>query len=461
VIPVSTPPRRAANAQDGLEGADTLELVRTVAKRLRARVGEILDRINAGIEAQVPVLDNPESIGLMHASVDSNVSMVLHMLINDIPIEGIQPPSAVTEYAVKVARQGLAAADLRRSYHIGTEEMLDEVVQEIQQLDISQDSQLYLVRHIIGWWHRYVDWMTGVVLAEYEVERKAIEEQKATRVSRMVQRVLDQQAVDSGEFARTTGYRLDGIHVATVLWIDDADPVRDQAATLQSLASQLAKAVNSPRQPLILPVDGHTAWVWCRCRAKSTPATTAEVAAVLSDTPAARAAMGAPAAHAAGFRKSLQQANIVRVVASSSTAPHAHVISYSDDGTAVAAFLAHDLPATRRWVGEVLGGLAVATDPAARLRETLRIFLRTRSYRETSEALVVHRNTVKYRMAKAEEERGMPLTDRRLDLEVALHLCHIFGDIVLHEPEDTDSLGQTSGRTPPKRRDAPFGDSPQ
>src|SRR5690606_30859670 len=133
------------------------------------------------------------------------------------------------------------------------------------------------------------------------------------------------------------------------------------------------------------------------------------------------------------FRRSLEQATAVRTVAAAAPSARNQVVSYGDDAMAVVALLARDVPATRRWVREVLGGLAADTEAAERLRETVRVFLRTGSHTDTSERLVLHRNTVRYRLGRAEAERGRPFTDGRLDLELALHVCHVLGSVVLAE----------------------------
>lgn len=60
------------------------------------------------------------------------------------------------------------------------------------------------------------------------------------------------------------------------------------------------------------------------------------------------------------------------------------------------------------------------------------MFLRTgSSYKAAAEELHLHSNSVKYRVNRAVERRGRPITDDRLDVEVALLLCHWFGAAVL------------------------------
>jgi DNA-binding PucR family transcriptional regulator len=62
----------------------------------------------------------------------------------------------------------------------------------------------------------------------------------------------------------------------------------------------------------------------------------------------------------------------------------------------------------------------IATDDAhhARLRETLFVFLDTGgSYKTTAERLLLHKNTVQYRIRKAEESLGRPVGGNRHDVE--------------------------------------------
>ena len=71
----------------------------------------------------------------------------------------------------------------------------------------------------------------------------------------------------------------------------------------------------------------------------------------------------------------------------------------------------------------------------ARLRETLRVFLGTGgSYTEAAERLSLHRNSVKYRIVKAAEERGRPFGGDRLDVELALQVCHFLGPAAMTSP---------------------------
>jgi len=86
----------------------------------------------------------------------------------------------------------------------------------------------------------------------------------------------------------------------------------------------------------------------------------------------------------------------------------------------------------RAWVLGTLAGLATDDDHHARLRDTLLVFLRSGgSYKATAERLVLHKNTVQYRIRKAEESLGRPAAENRHDVELALQASRWLGPSVL------------------------------
>lgn len=87
---------------------------------------------------------------------------------------------------------------------------------------------------------------------------------------------------------------------------------------------------------------------------------------------------------------------------------------------------------TRTWVQHTLGPLAVDDDQNRRLRETVMVFLTEGcSYTSAADVLMMHKNSVKYRIAKAEEVRGAPIGRDRVEVEMALLACRWLGRSVL------------------------------
>jgi DNA-binding PucR family transcriptional regulator len=145
-----------------------------------------------------------------------------------------------------------------------------------------------------------------------------------------------------------------------------------------------------------------------------------------------RMTLGLPAYGEAGFRGSHEQAQRARSVALMAGDRVPAAVSFGDEGVAIVSLLARDLAATRAWVSEVLGPLAVDDGSNAALRETMRTFLLTGdNYSRTAELLVLHRNTVKYRVTKVLDERGGSIDADRLDVALALQTCHLLGAPVL------------------------------
>jgi DNA-binding PucR family transcriptional regulator len=86
----------------------------------------------------------------------------------------------------------------------------------------------------------------------------------------------------------------------------------------------------------------------------------------------------------------------------------------------------------RAWVLATLAGLATDDEYHARLRDTLLVFLHTGgSYKATAERLTLHKNTVQYRIRKAEESLGRPVGENPHDVELALRASHWLGSSVL------------------------------
>src|SRR6516165_7753805 len=93
-------------------------------------------------------------------------------------------------------------------------------------------------------------------------------------------------------------------------------------------------------------------------------------------------------------------------------------------------------PAPSAYQGTRGGGRIAATPGSPSQIQTngdcLRVFLGAgSSFKAAAEELHLHVNSVKYRIARATERRGRPIADDRLDVEVALLLCHWFGTAIL------------------------------
>jgi DNA-binding PucR family transcriptional regulator len=101
------------------------------------------------------------------------------------------------------------------------------------------------------------------------------------------------------------------------------------------------------------------------------------------------------------------------------------------------ALMSGSIELLQTWVTETLGALADDDEHNARMRDTLRVFLQENgSYKTTAERLMLHKNTVQYRVRKAEESLRHPISPDRLNIELALLASQWLGAAVLRPADE-------------------------
>ena len=407
-----------------------MELVSEAATTMDRRQPEIARNMSNLIAREVPYLDADESLlELMHASTDVNVKTIIHILINGIPTERIQPGTAAIEYALRLAQRDIPANSLVRAYSVGKDDMVNQCFPAVQMLDCTTQEKLAVLQYMTWIVAYYVDTITQRVFTVYEEESQRWASARGNLHASLVHDLLAGRNLDARAFERDTGYRLDRTHLGVVIW--SVNPVDDALLALEGLVHAAADALHCVGRPLTTAADRRTAYAWLPFSSAPASLDKAVVKKVIAEMPSCRLALGLPAPGVAGFRRTHTQAQAARRVA---IAPGnaAGVVSFGDEGVAITSLLANDMESTRAWVAEVLGPLASDDESTEARRETLRVFLMTgSSYTETAELMRLHRNTVKYRVAKALEGLAPGVSSNRMDLAVALNVCHFLGAAAL------------------------------
>jgi DNA-binding PucR family transcriptional regulator len=404
-----------------------------IVGRLDQRMVEVTGSIQQMLVTEIAELrGDAQLLQLLRDSVDANVATVFSAIRHAIPIENVELPTAALEHARRLAQRGVTVNALVRAYRLGHKAVLDAVLDEIRASDLEPPLTLVVYRQISEITFGYIDWITQQVISTYQSERDLWMENRNSLRALRVRELLDDDDVDIDAVTAAIRYPLRRIHLSVVAWCDghcDGDGL----ASIERFVQHLAQCVGAPESALFISVDRLTGWAWIPLTADAVPSAVTRICAFAGTcTEGPRIAVGNPLPGVAGFRRSHEQAQHAHAVAIASGSDARRVTAAGDPGLAAAALMGGDLGAAQKWVAEVLGPLACFSENDERHRDTLRVFLRAgSSFKAAAEELHLHFNSVKYRVQRAIERRGRPIGDDRLDVEVALLLCHWYGSAVL------------------------------
>ncbi len=406
------------------------EAAAVVMARLIDRQGEVSRAIEQRLVADISELgDDSGLVELLGASTESNIDTVFRALRYEIPIENVGLPTAALEYARRLAQRGVPMNALVRAYRLGHGLVLGFAVEEITNAGLDTSLRFAVLERITAVTFRYIDWISQQVVATYERERDNWLANRNSLRAMRVREVLDATDIDLDAVTSAIRYPLRRTHLGFVLWLSGETNQGDELIRLEQFLRELGESLATQGSPLFVAADRVSGWGWIPLQSGASSTAIADVkrfVAKYHDPPSM--AVGSPLPGVEGFRRTHRQAQRARHVALAAGPDAMPVTCATDPGLYAGSLLCDNLHEVREWVREVLGPLASATDNDARLRETLRIFLcNGASYKAAADELNLHFNSVKYRIQRAIERRGAPIGADRLDVELALLVCHWFG----------------------------------
>ncbi len=407
------------------------ESASAVSAALDRRAAEMSADIYGLIVREIPQLHSDKRVlALLESSVADNVGTVLHILQHGIDLEKVRAPAAAEEYARRLAQRGVPIAALLRAYRIGSARFEDWCLQELgRQTDNASIVSAAGLR--IAWvLASYIDQVSEELVSAYESEKENwLRNQSAARAAR-VRALLRGEQVDVSSSEAMLGYRLRQHHLGVVTWITGASGGGDALGRLEHVTAEIAAETHCEGRPIFIPQDEFSAWAWLPLGARHDIALPGLSAKAIGAADGIRFALGQPALGLPGFRRTHQQALSAQAVALAAGPSGQLVTSFGE--VAPLALMSGSIELLRAWVTETLGALADDDEHNTRLRDTLRVFLQENgSYKTTAERLMLHKNTVQYRVRKAEETLGRPIGADRLPIELALLASHWLGRAVL------------------------------
>jgi hypothetical protein len=421
----------------GTSSPTAAESAAGVAGALVSRTAEVSADVYQLIVREIPQLNTDSRVlTLLEASVRENVATALHILQHGIDVERVHIPAAAEEYARRLAQRGEPMTALLRAYRIGWARFEDWCLREVGQHTDNAAMVGATGMRIAEVTAAYVDRVSEGVVTAYEAERenwlRNLGVVRAARVRTLLQG--DRVDIDSSE--AMLGYRLRQHHVGVVCWVDEPDAADVTLGRLEHAMTALAGRAGHAGRPLFLPQDECTAWAWLPLGGRDTFTVPPERAGIAEPQASIRFAFGAVGSGLAGFRRTHRQALGAQAVGLAAGRAGPTTTSFTE--VAPLALMSSSLELLRAWVVESLGGLADDDEHAATLRDTLRVFLHENgSFKTTAELLTLHKNTVQYRVRKAEEGVGRPIAENRLHVELALLAAQWLGSAVLRQPGDS------------------------
>ncbi|OBK20900.1 hypothetical protein A5634_11950 [Mycobacterium asiaticum] len=406
-----------------------------IARQMDAIRDEFIGELFEVMKKEIPVPSyDSRMMALWRASLTENVVAGIHYIERDPPEPFLEAPAAALAYVRAAAQRDTPLSALVRAHRIGHARFLQRAMQFVALLESSE--RVPAIVELVNRCARFVDVVGDQLTVAYEQEHDRWLSRRSGLQQQWVSDILAGTPVDVQRAEMVLGYQLDVAHIAAVWWADTTVPTRDVAALLDKAGSLIAGELRAAGRALMVPTDEREARLWF----SPIPAREA-VAAERARVRAAFESAGIPACLAFGrvergldgFRASLKQAERAKAVAlGAGRHPRDRVVYYAD--VAPIALMATDAEELGRFVTEALGDLAVDDERNQWLRETLREFLaRNRSYVATAEAMILHRNTIQYRVAQAMERCGQDFDDPDavFRVQTALEVCRWMAPAVL------------------------------
>lgn len=404
---------------------EVVSLVGDVAELMLREIDQLVAEMDAAEVAVAPMLGADAAIAAeMSASNRANAARLLTTLsrreVGGAPID--VPPEAL-DVVRTVVRRGIDLEVIYQAYRRGQNVAWQRFLAHAGRMVPPGPQFVELLEVTSQLMFDYVDHVVSRVIADAQREREEVLGGALARRAETVHLILDGAPIDPRRASERLGYQLARHHTALVLWAERAGGTQ---GALESAATLLAQAAGA-RTPLTLPAGTSTLWAWLGTG--SEPALDALREAITKAQPNIRVVVGPARVGIDGFRRSHDAALTMHRLLSGQRGGDRVALYREFEVTTLAA---RDLDRAAEFVATTLGPLAADTPGAARLRQTLRVFLEeAENAPRTAARLHTHRNTVLQRVTRATELLGHRPGARRLPVELALELAHHLGPRLL------------------------------
>jgi DNA-binding PucR family transcriptional regulator len=408
--------------ESSLSNGDMPELVRGLSSEFLARGDVLAEGMSEHLHRQIPELGgfDDELLRETRASCASNITQSFRLLRSGAPASDMMFTPEAREYVRGFVNRNINVPVLLRTYRLGHAWIWESWTDALRERAGDPNELAAAIEFSSRWMFAYIDLVSAAVVENFAVEQarrmRGAEQLRAAAV----RAIFADEIVDDEVASRRLGYELRRAHLALHVWSESGE-----AAGLERTAGEAAELLGAGT-PLIIASGSAALDVWYGFSDRPGDEACERIAGYQPPEGICVAIGGGYATGLAGFRVArdeARQAARVRVLAG---ARLGSVTNYAD--VELVTLLTGDIERARRFVKHRLGDLAANDDPTRRLRATVLAFLRcNRSSGQAARELFVHQNTVTYRIHRAEEVLGRPVTDDQAELLCALILAEVIG----------------------------------
>ncbi|MGY0498346.1 PucR family transcriptional regulator [Nocardia sp. FBN12] len=382
-------------------------------------VQAFVDTVDNSIRSQMPIFDtDPVLTEDLHRSTRYQWLAFLSVL-QQREHQILLPPQA-HDLARTLARRGHELGVLLKVYRSAHNGVFEYCTAVVESLDDQAPPREEVLKHL---WNRVDRWLNDaieVLIETFYEERQERHEGALARRAEVVETLLAGDPISVDEATDVLGHPLLQWQLGCVLWASEAGA--DSAAAVLQTANDLAKSLGAAR-PLFRVAGSRDMWVWVATPAQPDLTAIRHLEPRLAELKV-HLSLGVPAPGVEGFRSSHAEAraaqNLCMTVATSPT-----IVDYR--AVELLCLAATSGVLMERMVRREIGALRGVDKNLAQLRQTtLAFFTNQMNIEATAAKLFVHKNTVRYRLARAEELLGHPLVERTALVELALRYVEFF-----------------------------------
>jgi PucR C-terminal helix-turn-helix domain/GGDEF-like domain len=404
-VPESSCPELVAEAAKSLGDGPAGWAVLTAARMTEEIVEKVPEHGGGAVQVEV-----------LRRGVEASILLGLRGLLQDMPPTDDRIAGAAVEGAADLARRSVPLDAVLRGVRIGhaflhraLTDVVDREPEAVRTGEAHRLSELLFA---------YADVQASRVAEEYLAERARLRADQEVTRRQVVDELLADRPIEPAEASRILAYPVHVCHRAFVLW-RESPPYGSTA--VHRFCDELARACGADSF-LVLPGDSGELWAWAGWESRPPATLVADLKARLSPPEGVGVSIGPAERGPAGMRRSLRWAVECRRVAA--TLQPGWLCDYTEVWTL--SLITSDLERARWYAEETLGALLAPGERVRVLRETLRVYLGCgQSGREAARRLFIARNTVQYRLQRAEEILGRPVAQDPMRLWLALEIARL------------------------------------